>query len=1196
MIRRPRRSFIDRPLSIARIGGLITSRFGRRHQLPSELGPQLRQIRNRDLAARTRARVEAVNADRSDPTPSGLSLSACDIDTGAPSSITTRFIVLSEGRSGSTLLVDELHRRWTEILCQRECFSASQRASATSFEDLARRTFCESRDETIVGCKIFSEQISDSELSALLQLDGMRVVILRRRNQLRRFVSKQIAKKTKHWHQNRLRVGATAPPVEERRIHIDLTQFIREITVSELGFDRFERLTEGLPRFAVTYEELSSDLDGSLRRVASFLGAGEPAHEAPPVLTRQNPEPLRSLIENFDELSDFLQDVGLQELLTMGEEQGSNDGVTSADAPFGWGECWWPDTSQRLLLRALIGPEESFEENWRASFASDRNWTGAPDLDRLYPAIHQRIRRTNLVPPTLLDYRAESIRNSARKVRLLDALREVTAALAAEDLEVTLIGSTALLALHPEADSHTFRCLAMSRLDLVPGIEDFARVHAAIRRLGWSVNTAATSEPTTSPDPFVRMRREDLELRLHRSVLRAPGADELVAELHAGRIPADDLGRTTMLLAPTDLLVAIIVDGVMSGTEGSIEWILDVQRLLVDDGADLDRERFLALTRTHGLQVPVTATMQLLDDLDRDLVPPAFLGDLSIPGPISSDRSDGVPSIATRFIILSEPRSGSTLMVRELRRRWPEIRSKGEMFKASRRADAKDFEELLRATFLEETGTPIVGCKIFMDHVSPNELATLLSLDGMRIVTLQRRNLLRRLVSLQIATRTSIWAQRSGSAPENELSVEARRLTIDTASLGRAIQQSFTGFLQRNRMISDLPSIHVWYEDLAADLDGELRRVASFLGAGEPTRESPPLLTRQNPEPLPELIVNFEQVSTCLRELDLGEFLTEDARRVAGSSGAPAREEIGVSSWPTTDQQVLLRALLGPEDSFEAAWTTWTRSTDAWSRVAAMDMLAPAIHHRLRVTELRSSPILDLRAETVRRTAVKVRLLDELEEILAGTSAAEEDLVLLGSTALATRSTDRGSTGSSTVTMSGLDLTTSTGQLDALITRLQPLGWSVVPSRAASTAIMRRNDLELRLHRAVMRAATTDALNEDLRSGLVRSTVPGGTAFVLAPAELLFSILLDGMLTRPAGSITWILDAHHLITTADDLDWSRIVELSVRHQCGAPVAAALELLDTLGDDPGRPEFHRILAMIPVNERQRAAFDDAMRLP
>ena len=230
-------------------------------------------------------------------------------------SVTTRFILLGEGRSGTALLGEGLQRRWTEIRAKEEIFSSKWRGSATSFEDVARTAFSADSGETIVGFKLFSSHVTKQQLSALLQLEGMRVIILRRRNPLRRYVSEEIAKKTGRWSEGRPGMPDAAIPVAERRLSIDVRRLEFSLHNSEDRFREFDRLTFGVPKIGIWYEDLVADLDGELRRIATFLGAGEPAQEAPPHLRRQNPEELKDLIANYDEVSRFLRRIGKSEYL-----------------------------------------------------------------------------------------------------------------------------------------------------------------------------------------------------------------------------------------------------------------------------------------------------------------------------------------------------------------------------------------------------------------------------------------------------------------------------------------------------------------------------------------------------------------------------------------------------------------------------------------------------------------------------------------------------------------------------------------------------------------------------------------------------------------------------------------------------------------------------------------------------------------
>ena len=171
------------------------------------------------------------------------------------------------------------------------------------FEEGFRHVWSTPTGHRFTGCKVFPGHVTDAELRSILGLPGMRVVILDRRSILRRYVSFQIARRDGQW------LSTRGPVVDagSRRLHVDLDHFLRYRDAVHGSYAAFDRAVVGLPVHRTTYERLSADLDGELRRVAAFLGAGPPATELPPRLARQNPEPLRALVSNYDELRDALE-------------------------------------------------------------------------------------------------------------------------------------------------------------------------------------------------------------------------------------------------------------------------------------------------------------------------------------------------------------------------------------------------------------------------------------------------------------------------------------------------------------------------------------------------------------------------------------------------------------------------------------------------------------------------------------------------------------------------------------------------------------------------------------------------------------------------------------------------------------------------------------------------------------------------
>ena len=153
---------------------------------------------------------------------------------------------------------------------------------------------------------------------------------------------------------------------------------------------------------------------------------------------------------------------------------------------------------------------------------------------------------------------------------------------------------------------------------------------------------------------------------------------------------------------------------------------------------------------------------------------------------------------------------------------------------------------------------------------------------------------------------------------------------------------------------------------------------------------------------------------------------------------------------------------------------------------------------------------------------------------------------------------------------------------------------------------MRRADLELRLHPSTLQATTENSspeisldisLDQSLRSGLIPAQWIGVQVMIPAPTDLLLCIIVDGLLARPAGTISWIVDAHRLLCDAsDELDWHRFIELITDYQLSPPIQAAVNLLAEIDPTLIPQEILQQIDMLPVDARQRAGFDEMMRRP
>lgn len=222
---------------------------------------------------------------------------------GRPRELPT-FVVLSRGRTGSTLLVDLL-RCHPAIRCEGEVLS--HRIFVTSPEILirARARLFASR---VYGFKIRPAHYGAQGIRhpkaflAALQAEGWRLVHLRRRNVLRVALSSLRREQTKIVHR---KVGDE--PDESAPLDVPIDRLLTRMARVEHEMRTEEELLGALPHLRLTYEDdllREGARQPALDRVFAFLGL-----PSVPVSTRYlrlSTDDLSAVIRNHDEVRQAL--------------------------------------------------------------------------------------------------------------------------------------------------------------------------------------------------------------------------------------------------------------------------------------------------------------------------------------------------------------------------------------------------------------------------------------------------------------------------------------------------------------------------------------------------------------------------------------------------------------------------------------------------------------------------------------------------------------------------------------------------------------------------------------------------------------------------------------------------------------------------------------------------------------------------
>ncbi len=130
------------------------------------------------------------------------------------------------------------------------------------------------------------------------------------------------------------------------------------------------------------------------------------------------------------------------------------------------------------------------------------------------------------------------------------------------------------------------------------------------------------------------------------------------------------------------------------------------------------------------------------------------------------------------------------------------------------------------------------------------------ALEELRVIHLKRRDALRTFVSLCRAREHQQWIDTSDARRRQ------RPVAIDPEEFFADYHQTRRLQAQYEEVFQDHPRLELFYEDLVADLAGEMRRVQDFLGVEQ--RQVIPLTYQQSYLPLSAAISNYAEIEDRL--------------------------------------------------------------------------------------------------------------------------------------------------------------------------------------------------------------------------------------------------------------------------------------------------------------------------------------------
>jgi LPS sulfotransferase NodH len=223
----------------------------------------------------------------------------------------------------------------------------------------------------------------------------------------------------------------------------------------------------------------------------------------------------------------------------------------------------------------------------------------------------------------------------------------------------------------------------------------------------------------------------------------------------------------------------------------------------------------------------------------------------------ATGHTDYVP-----FIVLAHARTGSNMLLSMLRSH-PSVLVRGEVFaRVKPEAIHPTVVHTLQGRVPRRIGA--AGCKVFYYHPLGDRSGDLWreldAISDLHVVHLRRRNVLRTIVSREIADQRDDWLQ---TRPQEAVPAARKRVVMTVEQVRNGVDRIEGLEREAVQRFANGPLLEVGYEDLVSSPTQEFRRITDFLcvAPADPAGKT----LRQNPEPLSALLVNYDELKAAFR-------------------------------------------------------------------------------------------------------------------------------------------------------------------------------------------------------------------------------------------------------------------------------------------------------------------------------------------
>jgi len=213
----------------------------------------------------------------------------------------SRFAIVGNARTGSNFLLDGIISSGS-VYMYHEIFADHHRTIGKNFDKIISKLY-EKKEQHIkqVGVKIFYYHLSGDEWKKFLEHDEIKIIHLIRRNRLRTIISLEIALKTDQW----VATPSSRNDSKEKSIWIDPEKLTTQLVMIGENESRARERFGGWQFLEVAYEDITKNPNEEFLKIGNFL---QLSNINPDAIRheKQNPEGLRELITNYDEVEKAL--------------------------------------------------------------------------------------------------------------------------------------------------------------------------------------------------------------------------------------------------------------------------------------------------------------------------------------------------------------------------------------------------------------------------------------------------------------------------------------------------------------------------------------------------------------------------------------------------------------------------------------------------------------------------------------------------------------------------------------------------------------------------------------------------------------------------------------------------------------------------------------------------------------------------